>query len=245
MTLPTSGSNPDSPSDSPSGRPARRWYRPTAIGRSLILRPRLYVAVLAAAVVLFLLPQGFSRSLKGVIASDVAFAVYLGLALRVMGSFSNDIVRRRAARQDEGRVVILVIVLGAIAASFVAIAGLLGEAKSAAGHMKLMNAGLAVATVMLSWLVTQIVFTFHYAHEYYRPEKDGAHSGGLQFPEDESPDYWDFFYYATSIGATSQTSDVSIRTKELRRLTTLHAIVSFFFNTAVLALAINIGSSLV
>lgn len=225
-------------------RASPRWYRPTAIGRSLALRPRLYVAVLAAALALVLLPQGFSRSLKGVIASDVAFAVYLGLALRVMGSFSNESVRRRAARQDEGRVVILVIVLVTISASFVAIAGLLGEAKAVEGQMKLVNAGLAAMTVMLSWLVTQVVFTFHYAHEYYRPEKSGALSGGLDFPQEDTPDYWDFFYYATSIGATSQTSDVSIRTKELRRLTTLHAIVSFFFNTAVLALAINIGSSL-
>ena len=244
MTMPTSGS-PGAPSGPPSGGPARRWYRPTAIGRSLILRPRLYVSVLVAAVVLVLLPGSFSRSLRSVIASDVAFAVYLGLALRVMGSFSHDTVRRRAARQDEGRVVILVIVLGAIAACFIAIAGLLGEAKSAPGQVKLFNAGLAVATVMLSWLVTQVVFTFHYAHEYYRPDKSGALAAGLDFPKDDSPDYWDFFYYATSIGATSQTSDVSIRTKELRRLTTLHAIVSFFFNTAVLALAINIGSSLV
>ena len=57
------------------------------------------------------------------------------------------------------------------------------------------------------------------------------------------PDYWDFFYFATSIGAASQTSDVSIRSKHLRRLVTLHAIISFFFNATVLALAINIGAS--
>ena len=75
-----------------------------------------------------------------------------------------------------------------------------------------------------------------------RPKK---HTGGLEFPRDNSPDYWDFFYFATSIGAASQTSDIAIRTKALRRLVTLHAIISFFFNTAVLALAINIGASLI
>ena len=100
--------------------------------------------------------------------------------------------------------------------------------------------------VRLSWLVTQVVFTFHYAHEFYRPDDTAQMlAGGLEFPKDDSPDYWDFFYFATSIGAASQTSDVAIRTKALRRLVTLHAVISFFFNTAVLALAINIGASLI
>lgn len=226
------------------GRASPRWYRPTSVARSLVLRPRLYVSVLSGLLCLAILPHDLSRSLKGVIAGDIAFAVYLALSLRVMGTFSHEIVRRRAARQDEGRLVILCIVLVAIGASLVAIAGLLAEAKTVAGHAKVLHVVLAIMTVMLSWLVTQVVFTFHYAHEYYRPEDGGAHSGGLDFPSDDCPDYWDFFYFATSIGATSQTSDVSIQAKELRRLTTLHAIVSFFFNTAVLALAINIGSSL-
>lgn len=225
-------------------RASPRWYRPTSIVRSLALRPRVYVAVLSGLLSLAILPQEFSRSLKGVIAGDIAFAVYFVLSLRLMSAFSHEIVRRRAARQDEGRLVILCIVLLAIGASLVAIGGLLAEAKTVTGQAKLLHVLLAVVTVMLSWLVTQVVFTFHYAHEYYRPEESGEHSGGLEFPNDDCPDYWDFFYYATSIGATSQTSDVSIQTKELRRLTTLHAIVSFFFNTAVLALAINIGSSL-
>lgn len=229
---------------SPGGRTTPRWYRPTSIARSVALRPRLYVSVLAGLLCLVALPQEFTRSLKGVIAGDAAFAVYLALSLRVMGTFSHESVRHRAARQDESRVVILCIVLLAISASLVAIAGLLAEAKTVAGQAKALHVVLAVVTVMLSWLVTQVVFTFHYAHEYYRPEKGGEASGGLDFPKDDCPDYWDFFYFATSIGATSQTSDVSIETKQLRRLTALHAIVSFFFNTAVLALAINIGSSL-
>ena len=67
---------------------------------------------------------------------------------------------------------------------------------------------------------------------------------GLDFRDSEQPDYWDFFYFATSFGAASQTSDVTIRTKALRRLATLHAVISFFFNAAVLALAVNIGAGL-
>jgi len=221
-----------------------RWWRPTAIVRSLAIRPRVYFALAAVAVVAALLPSSMSLSLRSVMAADVGFAVYLLLALRVMKTFSHEAVRKRAARQDHGGLVILLIILLAIGASFVAIASLLGEAKAATGHLKLALAGLACLTVVLSWLVTQIVFTFHYAHEYYSPYEADAMRGGLEFPKDDCPDYWDFFYFATSIGATSQTSDVSISSKGLRRLTTLHAIGSFFFNTAVLALAINIGSSL-
>lgn len=221
-----------------------RWWRPTAIARSLALRPRVYVALAAVAVAISLLPASMSLSLRSVIAADAGFAFYLALSLWVMATFSHDAVRKRAARQDHGGLVILMIILLAIGASFVAIASLLAEAKAATGHMKTALAGLAALTVVLSWLVTQVVFTFHYAHEYYSPHEEGARRGGLDFPNDDCPDYWDFFYYATSIGATSQTSDVAISSKGLRRLTALHAIGSFFFNTAVLALAINIGSSL-
>ena len=80
---------------------------------------------------------------------------------------------------------------------------------------------------------------------WFAVSNGNAPAGGLIFPEERQPDYWDFFYFATSIGAASQTSDVSIRSKHLRRLVTLHAIISFFFNATVLALAINIGASLI
>ena len=89
------------------------------------------------------------------------------------------------------------------------------------------------------------MFAFHYAHEHYSPHGSHAIEGGLDFPADRHPDYWDVIYFSTSIGATSQTSDVSIKSKEIRRLVTLHAVVSFFFNTMVLALTINLAASLV
>jgi uncharacterized membrane protein len=142
--------------------------------------------------------------------------------------------------------VILVVVLVAIALSFWTILGVLSEAKQFAGESKALRTALAALTILLSWLVTQVVFTFHYAHEFYRPDDNAERRvGGLEFPKDNNPDYWDFFYFATSIGAASQTSDVAIRTKALRRLVALHATISFFFNTAVLALAINIGASMI
>jgi uncharacterized membrane protein len=217
-----------------------------SVARSIAIRPRVYLATLAGCVAALLLPATITSSMRAAIAADIGACLYLALGFRMMFACGGDVIRKRAARQDDGRVVILAIVLVAIALSFWTILGVLSEAKQVGGGVKALHTALAAVTILMSWLVTQVVFTFHYAHEFYRPDDSAdKRAGGLEFPGDPSPDYWDFFYFATSIGAASQTSDVAIRTKALRRLTTLHAIVSFFFNTAVLALAINIGASLI
>jgi uncharacterized membrane protein len=193
---------------------------------------------------LVLLPRSWPIGIRGAIAWDLSAVIYLALAFRVMLACTAERIRARAARQDDSGVVILVIILLAITASFVAIAGVLAEAK-AAPH-KVLNLGLAAITILLSWTITQVVFTLHYAHEYYRPSGGPqSFAEGLDFRGDRNPDYWDFFYFSTSFGAASQTSDVSILTKPLRRLATLHAIISFFFNTAVLALTINLAASMI
>jgi uncharacterized membrane protein len=225
---------------------AAQWYRPASIARSIAIRPKVYLAVLAGVTAAVLLPDTLSGSIRTALAGDIGAVVYLAIGVRMMLTHGGDVIRQRAAAQDDGSAVILAVVLVAIALSFWTIFGVLSEAKQVSGAMKGLYTGLAAATVLLSWLVTQVAFTFHYAHEFYRPDDTAEkRAGGLEFPKDSSPDYWDFFYFATSIGAASQTSDIAIRTKALRRLVTLHAIISFFFNTAVLALAINIGASLI
>jgi uncharacterized membrane protein len=230
----------------PEIRHPAQWYRPRSIARSIVIRPRVYLAALAALSAVVLLPSAVSGNLRTAIAGDIAAIVYLALGFRTMLSCGSDVIRKRAARQDDGKIVILILVLLAIALSFWTVIGVLSDAKQIGDHTKHLRTLLAAATVGLSWLVTQVVFTFHYAHEFYRPDDTAEKlAGGLEFPHDSKPDYWDFFYFATSLGAASQTSDVAIRTKALRRLVTLHAVVSFFFNTAVLALAINIGASLI
>ena len=225
-------------------RHKRPWYSPKSIARSIAIRPRLYWSVMAGLAALMLLPRSWPASLREALAWDLSAAIYLALAVRVMLACKGNIIRARAARQDDSRMVILIIILLAITASFVGIVGLLAEAKTA--PHKVLNLGLAAATIILSWTVMQVVFTLHYAHEYYRPSGGPqSFAEGLDFRGDRTPDYWDFFYFATSFGAASQTSDVSILTKPLRRLATLHAITSFFFNSAVLALSINIAASMI
>ena len=100
----------------------------------------------------------------------------------------------------------------------------------------------AIVTILLSWAFIHLVFALHYAHEYY-DENDGR-GGGLIFPGDEDPDYWDFLYYALVVAMTAQVSDVQITNKSIRRLTTVHGVISFFFNVTVLAFTINIVSTL-
>ncbi len=225
-----------------------QWYSPRSIGRSLVLRPRLVVAAIIGVVSLFLLPSSLHPAVREAIAWCLSGLVYLAMSFRIMITCHSDKIRTRAARQDDSAVVILVLILLAILSSFAAIFGLLAAAKGATDAGKLLIAGLTAATIVISWLVTQVTFTFHYAHQYYAPRqfpKEGEKSvHPLAFPNDDTPDYWDFFYFATSFGAASQTSDVAINSKEIRRLTILHAVVSFFFNTMVLALTINLAASL-
>ena len=231
--------------ESPSGRSRRRWWMPHSIWRSIRLRPRFMWSVAMALVALALVPHHLPGAVRGAIVWNVGGLTYLLLAARGMWGCGADRIRSRAARQDDSAFVILAIILLAICASFAAIAELITTAKNLSAGARMPLLGLAALTIFVSWLVTQVAFTLHYAHEYYAPDHAGEPAGGLVFPEDGHPDYGDFFYFSTSIGATSQTSDVAIRTKALRRLVTLHAIVSFFFNTMVLALTINLAASLV
>jgi uncharacterized membrane protein len=100
---------------------------------------------------------------------------------------------------------------------------------------------LFILTVMLAWVLVHLAFTFRYAHIYYASEKSHfkQHANGLEFPGDTKPDYFDFAYFSFTIGMTFQVSDVVIKSKALRRLSLVHALLSFVFNTVIIALTIN------
>jgi len=103
------------------------------------------------------------------------------------------------------------------------------------------NSFLFITSVALSWFIVHLSFTFRYAHLYYGDlnQKYSKHAKGLDFPEEENPDYLDFAYYSYTIGMTFQVSDVTVKTKGLRRLTLVHSLLSFVFNTILVALTIN------
>ena len=155
-------------------------------------------------------------------------------------------VFRTARLQHTARKWILLFVLSAACASLAAVFVLLRAAKTLSPAEAGEHIVFALITVLLSWALIHTIFTLQYAYLYYcRKPSDGASSGVLVFPEGKiEPDYYDFAYFSFVIGMTSQVSDVQIGSREVRRWALLHGLISFAFNTAVLALGINIASGL-
>jgi uncharacterized membrane protein len=115
------------------------------------------------------------------------------------------------------------------------------QLSSAPVHHRFLNLLFAMGTILLSWSFIQVMFAFHYAHEFYAEHRGAA--GGLGFPGKEAPDYWDFLYFAFVIGMTEQVSDVTVRSKLMRRTVLAHGLLSFVFNFALLALTVNLAAS--
>jgi len=170
---------------------------------------------------------------------DTGVLVYLVLAFTVIARFDLALVRRRATVEDEGAIGLLVLTVAAAVASLGAIVAQLGSITG--DERRGVYFALAVTTILLSWTFIHVMFALHYAHVYY---KEGTKAGGLDFPSDDRPDYWDFVYFAFVIGMTFQVSDVQVTSKLLRRTVVAHGIVSFLFNVAILALVVNIGATL-
>jgi uncharacterized membrane protein len=216
----------------------RRWR----ITRFVIGRRRLLLSTAAGVLLFALLPGGWRLTTQFILAWDLTTVLYIGSTLVMIFGSTIETCRSRAALYDEGDWVILLLVVASAAVSFVAIFAELGKLAEAHGSQAMLLV-LTVATVSLSWAFTHVVFTLHYANVYYKPDEDGP--GGLKFPGHREPDYRDFLYYAFVIGCAAQTGDVATVSHAMRRLTLLHGIVAFAFNTAVLALMINVSASLI
>jgi uncharacterized membrane protein len=185
---------------------------------------------------------GAPRASHLLIGWNLGAISYLALTWRLFLKADETKVRSMAAREDEGRSVLLMIVLAAIVASLWAVVDAMIAARTSGGSARPIIASLAGATLVLSWLVLQSVFVLHYAHRHFG---EGAGKDGIGFPGEPASTYMDFVYLAFSVGATFQVSDNSILTSALRRLVTAHAATAYFYNTAILALGINIIASVV
>ena len=172
-----------------------------------------------------------------------AFAI-LGLIWVTVALTPQDEIRAVAQRQDVGRTVIFIFVIIVACAALFAVAFLIRSGKPEEQHLSI-HLLLALATIVLSWLLMHAVFGLRYAHRFYDDSAIDAekHAGGLKFPEEDLPDYRDFAYFSFVIGMTCQVSDVDVTSREMRRLALLHGILSFGFNTVILALTINTVSS--
>ena len=200
-------------------------------------RPRTFIALAVGALVFFLLPDARRLATRLVIAWDVFAALYLVLAYSMMLRCDVGHIRRSAVMQDDGRFLLLLLTaLGA----FASLAAIVFELGASEGNPAGLT--LAIVTIVLSWAIVHTAFALHYAHEFYRGKK----AGGLQFPSGDAhaeADYWDFVYFSFVIGMTAQVSDVGITDKVIRRTATVHGIISFVFNTALIALMVNIAGS--
>jgi uncharacterized membrane protein len=220
---------------------AKRSFRNWRITRFVTGRKRLLLSSAAGLILLPLLADDLRLVTRLILAWDLTAALYVVSTLWMISHSTVTTCHDRAALYDEGDWVILLLVVASAAASFVCIALELPVLNSPRQSLLL---GIAITglTVALSWTFTHVVFTLHYANVYYRPDDDGP--GGLKFPGDRAPDYRDFLYYSFVIGCASQTGDIATVSPAMRHLTLMHGIVSFAFNTAILALTINVGASL-
>ncbi|MBE7217067.1 MAG: DUF1345 domain-containing protein [Caulobacteraceae bacterium] len=214
-----------------------------------LLRRRWRTFAAAAAGVVAGVVAGMVGLLPGaasLVGWDVAAALYLLLSAATLFSSAEHDVRHNARMEDENRAVIMSIVLACVAFSFGAIVVAQREAKQA--HVHSMGGWLifmSVLTIVLSWMMVQTMFTFHYAHHYFGDrDSDGQIDGGVQFQGDAPSTYFDFIYMAICVGCCFQVSDFALTNTSFRNLVTVHAVLSFAFNTLVLALGINIVGSL-
>ncbi|MGE5471523.1 MAG: DUF1345 domain-containing protein [Bacteroidota bacterium] len=224
--------------------PASRVVRPWPM-RLLLARPQLFACILLGGLTAYLLPASLTRHdvTRIIVGWNLGAGVYLLLACRIMFWSSHERMRRRALQHDEGRIVVLVLVVIAAIMAIGAIVAELAVAKDMQGTQRYAHIGLAALTILSSWAFTQVMFALHYAHDYYASEARG-NPGGLVFPGGHAPDYGDFLYFSCVIGTSGQTADVSLASRAMRRIGLVHCVLAFFFNTTLVALTINIASGL-
>ncbi|MGH6825136.1 DUF1345 domain-containing protein [Methyloceanibacter sp.] len=209
--------------------------------RIISARPRLFLSILAGFAVGALLPMYVSE-LRGVtrflVAWDFGVGLYLILAFWMISHSGIREIHRQYLAQDEGGFAILVLTIVSACASVGAVFAWL-EIATRAETFALPGLLFLLLTIILSWAFIQTMFALHYAHEFYA-EHHHESGGGLIFPHDPEPTYWDFVYFAFAIGTATQVSDVEITSKRIRRTVTMHGIVSFFFNVTVIALTVGL-----
>jgi uncharacterized membrane protein len=223
----------------------RRLPKPLRIIRA---RPRLFVSLVLGVMVGLALPANLRPLTRGLIGWNVAMWLYLCAAMLMIVRSAKTDIHRRAALQDEGRHVILVLAVVASAMSFGAIIAQLSNLKDLPAGAKSLHIGLALITIIGSWLFVHMTYALHYAHEFFlaaKRDETGKWVGGISFPGVQCPDYFDFLYFSYVIGVACQTADVDITGSAARRVALGHGILAFFYNNAVLALSINIGAGFI
>lgn len=189
------------------------------------------------------LPQGWGLALQCLIGWNVAVWLYLGMTSWVVLRGSPSRITKLAEQEEANAVFALSVMSVGAMISLAAIVIELASAKSSTGHQRLAHYGLTGATVVGSWLLISVIYSFHYAHLYYRAP---AGSRPLRFPDEGlEAGYWDFLYFSFTIAVAAQTSDVSIHSTTARKAVLAQSVMSFVFNAAIIGMSINIAAGLV
>jgi uncharacterized membrane protein len=220
--------------------PPESGYSPSTRRTTTSARTRLLVSTgvaIVAGIVAALLGAGRAAVLIG---WDVLALVFCAWVWSTIWRLDAPATASRANIEDPGRELADLVLLGAAIASLIAVGVVLFGAGHAIGNAKYLQAALAVASVFVSWILVHTVFTLKYARLYY----SGPGGGGIDFNEDDSPQYSDFAYLAFTIGMTFQVSDTDIQSKQIRRAALRHAWFSFPLGAVIIATSINLVSGL-
>jgi len=178
------------------------------------------------------------------IAAIVFFLIYLGMMAVRIPKLDGPTLRQKGQNTDEPAPVIFAVTLFAVVVAVISLFEALNRDQPAG----FVSVSLAFASVVLGWLTIHTMFALHYAHLYWRPDEQRQENetkrGGLDFPETDEPGAYDFLYFSFVIGMTAQTSDTAVTTTDMRRINLVHAVISFFFNTVLVAAAVNAVVSL-
>jgi uncharacterized membrane protein len=215
------------------------------VWRAIRGRLRLFAGLLVMILVWPLLASRMHVTTSGILAWDIGVLVFLLLGAQLFATASPEHMPADAEAQQEGEWTIFWLTLAAIIVSFVAVSSEFAAIKTEPPGTRGLEVALVAGTLFLSWLVTHVTFALRYAHEFYARDLGGPGvDGGLDFPDEKEPDYLDFMYFSLVLGMTFQVSDVQITSRKLRRVATLHGLVSFLFNTVIVAFTVNIAAGL-
>ena len=215
------------------------------IWRAISSRPRLFAGLAAMVLVWPLLPASVSVHTRGILAWDVGVLVFLALSAQLFVTESPDDMPAAAEAQQEGEWTIFWLTLAVVIVSFVAVSSEFAAIKSGRTEDRAAYVAVVAITLFLSWLVTHVTFAFRYAHEFYARDLGGPDvDRGLEFPGEKEPDYLDFLYFSVVLGMTFQVSDVQVTSRTLRRVAMLHGLLSFLFNTIIVAFTVNLAAGL-
>ena len=225
----------------------RRTRHPMQASENTFLARHLqFVAAAVCGLAAALAAGLFERTLAFPAGADVAFAVYCGLVLWEMPRLTSDYLSKRARAADLPVLLIFIITAAVVAAAIVS----LFQVINSEGNPQPLELGFALVSIPLGWFTIHAMAALHYAHVYWVDDdetdsgsksKDRVPVGGLIFKGTKRPEGWDFLYFSTTVGMTAQTSDTEVSTTQMRRIVLLHSAVSFFFNTVLVAAAVNIA----